>query len=419
MSTSQIRSHLLNGNLKSAYDDLAIVFENAPVNKGIFDDNYNPNRVFIEKCTAGKIFLCHDKKLKKEKLVIILFSDFINRICLVMTPGSEVKVFWTSYENLDMINTNYSPLCYLANDLDKKFKQDLDKLNAAYANKILVRLNQCGNLDENKDMSMAKLIDWNEYCKDNIIYSEIENNSGTNIGNLLNNTSNNALNNINENLLKNIELQKIILNQWKKLHDDIKIYNINLFQNIKLNNGSLLPLRKLCMNMNEINEENISTNNKYNQIIISFDSNAYLGPQATLRFYSDEEGKNLLYEIQSIKKEKRGLQSILINNPEVYVEYIPGTTVFYLGEWYLHSRDSDLPCIVAFIPNNFECLMNMTNNLTNIVMNNQNMLKELITCIASNCINDNFPILLQMNLFKLLNNIFNNLGNYLNNDSNK
>ena len=419
MSTSQIRSHLLNGNLKSAYDDLAIVFENAPVNKGIFDDNYNPNRVFIEKCTAGKIFLCHDKKLKKEKLVIILFSDFINRICLVMTPGSEVKVFWTSYENLDMINTNYSPLCYLTNDLDKKFKQDLDKLNAAYANKILVRLNQCGNLDENKDMSMAKLIDWNEYCKDNIIYSEIENNSGTNIGNLLNNTSNNALNNINENLLKNIELQKIILNQWKKLHDDIKIYNINLFQNIKLNNGSLLPLRKLCMNKNENNEDNISTNNKYNQIIISFDSNAYLGPQATLRFYSDEEGKNLLYEIQSIKKEKRGLQSILINNPEVYVEYIPGTTVFYLGEWHLHSRDSDLPCIVAFIPNNFECLMNMTNNLTNIVMNNQNMLKELITCIASNCINDNFPILLQMNLFKLLNNIFNNLGNYLNNDSNK
>ena len=40
MSTSQIRSHLLNGNLKSAYDDLAIVFENAPLSKTIFDDNY-------------------------------------------------------------------------------------------------------------------------------------------------------------------------------------------------------------------------------------------------------------------------------------------------------------------------------------------------------------------------------------------
>ena len=113
------------------------------------------------------------------------------------------------------------------------------------------------------------------------------------------------------------------------------------------------------------------------------------------------------------------MQSIVINNSEVYVEYIPGTTVFYLGEWHLHSRDSDLPCIVAFIPNNFDCLMNLTNNLTNIVMNNQNMLKELITCIANNCINDTFPILLQMNLFKLLNNIFNNLTIYLNNDSNK
>ena len=336
MSTSQIRSHLLNGNLKSAYDDLSIVFENAPVSN-IFDDNYNPNRVSMEKCITGKMFLCHDKKLQKEKLVIILLCDFTNRLCLVMTPGSEVKIFWTSYENLDMINTNYSPLCYLTNELDKKFKINLDRLNAAYANKILVRLNQCGNMDENKDMSMVKLIDWNENCKDNIIYSEIDNNSGTNIGNLLTNANNNGLINYNENLLKNVELQKIILNQWKQLHDDIKIYNINLFQNIKLNSGSLLPLRKLCMKLDDKDDDNISTNNKYNKIIISFDSNAFLGPQATLRFYSDEEGKNLLYEIQSIKKEKYGLQSILINNSEVYVEYIPGTTVFYLGEWYLHS----------------------------------------------------------------------------------
>ena len=222
MSTSQIRSHLLNGNLKSAYDDLSIVFENAPVSN-IFDDNYNPNRVSMEKCITGKMFLCHDKKLQKEKLVIILLCDFTNRLCLVMTPGSEVKIFWTSYENLDMINTNYSPLCYLTNELDNK---------------------------------------------DNIIYSEIDNNSGTNIGNLLTNANNNGLINDNENLLKNVELQKIILNQWKQLHDDIKIYNINLFQNIKLNSGSLLPLRKLCMKLDDKDDDNISTNNKYNKIIL-------------------------------------------------------------------------------------------------------------------------------------------------------
>ena len=424
MSTSQIRSHLLNGNLKSAYDDLSIVFENSPLSKNIFDDNYNPNRVSMEKCIIGKIFLCRDKKLKKEKLVIILFCDFTNRLVLVMTTGAEVKIFWTSYENLVIINANFAPFCYLANDLDKIFKNNLDKLNSAYANKILFRLNQCGNLDENKDMSLAKLKIWNENCKDNIIYSEIENNSGTGIGNILpNSNSNNNLININnqenEKLLKNIELQKFLLDQWKKLKDDIKIFNIDLFQNIKLNSGSLLPLRQLCMG--EINETN-----KYNQIIISFDSNAFLGPQATLRFYSDQEGTNLLYEIQSIKKEKYGLQSILINNQEVYVEYIPGTTVFYLGEWYLHSRDSHLPCIVAFIPNNFDCLMNLTNNLTNnnILMdeknlNNLNMIKELISSIANNCINDSFPILLQMQLFKLLNNIFNNLTIYFNNNNNK
>ena len=409
MSTSQIRSHLLNGNLKSAFDDLSIVFENAQISKSIFDDNYNPNRVTMEKCIIGKIFLCRDKKLKKEKLVIILFCDFTNRLVLVMTTGTEVKILWTSYENLVVVNANYSSLCYLTNEIDKKYRENLERLNSAYANKILYRLKQCGNLDENKDMSLAKLIDWNENCKDNIIYSEIENNSGTGIGSIIN------LNENQEILLKNVELQKFILNQWKMLHDDIAIFNIDLFQNIKLNSGSLLPLRKLCMG--DINS------NKYNQIIISFDSNAFLGPQASLRFYSDAEGTNLLYEIQSIKKEKYGLQSILINNAEVYVEYIPGTTIFYLGEWHLHSRDSNLPCIVAFIPNNFECLMNLTNNLANnnILMNNQNlnMMKELITSIAYNCINDSFPILLQMKLFKLLNNIFNNLTIYLNNNTNK
>ena len=417
MSTSQIRSHLLNGNLKSAYEDLTVVFENAPVSKSIFDDNYNPNRVSIEKCIIGKIFLCRDKKLKHEKLVIILLCDFTNRLVLVMTTGSEVKIFWTSYDNLVIVHRNYSSLCYSMNDIEKKFKENLDRLNAAYANKILVRLNQCGNLDDNKEMSMAKLIEWNENCKDNIIYSEIENNSGTNMGNILPNTS--IVNNINENsekLLTNIDLQKYILNQWKQFNNEIKIFNINLFKNIKLNSGSLLPLRRLCIGEKDLQD---SGKSKYNQIIISFDSNAFLGPQATLRFYSDEEGTNLLYEIQSIKKEKYGLQSILINNPEVYVEYIPGTTVFYLGDWHLHSRDSDLPCIVAFIPNNFECLMNLTNNLTNIVLNDQNMLKELISSIASNCINDTFPILLQMKLFKLLNNIFNNLTMYFNNDINK
>ena len=185
-----------------------------------------------------------------------------------------------------------------------------------------------------------------------------------------------------------------------------------MFNNIKLNSGSLLPLHKLCLKEND--------NNKYNHIIISFDSEAFLGPQASLRFYADEEGTNLLYEIQSIKKERYGLQSIIINKPEVYIEYTPGTTVFYLSEWFLHSRDSNLPCIVAFIPNNLDNLINLTNNLTtNIDLVEQEILKELIMSIASNCINDSFPIVLQMKFFNLLNNIFNNLTLYLNNNTTK
>jgi len=330
-----------------------------------------------------------------------------------MTTGPKTQIFWTSYENLIMVHLNYSSLCYLSEDIDKKFKDNLEKLNGVYANKILFRLKQPGNLDPNKEMSMAKLLNWNENCKDSCIYNELENASSMSIPNLTN--SNTGLININETNnenKQNMEFNNLILNQWKELNNNIKIFNIELFNNIRLNSGSLLPLHKLCLSENE--------NNKYNQIIISFDSNAFLGPQATLRFYSDEEGTNLLYEIQSIKKEKYGLQSIIINKPEVYIEYIPGTTIFYLGEWFLHSRDSNLPCIVAFVPNNFNSLMNMTKNLTNdISLVDYNILKELIMSIASNCVNDNFPIVLQMKLFNLLNNIFNNLTFYLHNNSTK
>ena len=134
-------------------------------------------------------------------------------------------------------------------------------------------------------MSMAKLIDWNENCKDNVIFNpDNENNSSNNIGNILSTINSNTItnNDNNEKLLQNFELQKLILNRWKKLHDDIKIFNMNLFHNIKLNNGSLLPLRHLCLG-----EEN-TINNIYNRIIISFDSNAFLGPQASLRFYADK-----------------------------------------------------------------------------------------------------------------------------------
>jgi hypothetical protein len=249
-----------------------------------------------------------------------------------MTTRPKTEIFWTSYENLIMVHMNYSSLCYMPEDIDKNFKENLEKLNGVYANKILFRLKQSGNLDGNKEMSLAKLIDWNENCKDNCIYTEIDNTSTNSIGNILT-SSNTGLININdtsnESMLKSVELKKLILEQWKELNNDIKIFNLELFSNIKLNSGSLLPLRKLCLN----EEKN---DGKYSQIIISFDANAFLGPQATLRFYADEEGTDLLYEIQSIKKEKYGLQSIIINKPEVYIEYIPGTTIFYLSEWFLH-----------------------------------------------------------------------------------
>ena len=217
--------------------------------------------------------------------------------------------------------------------------------------------------------------------------------------NLNNHNENTTIDISKNNKIKNSQfLKEWTLKKWSELEKDVKIFKMDLFENIKYNNGSLLPIHELCLGKSD-------DYNQYNEIIISFDTSAFLGPQATLRFYSDEDGTNLLYEVQSIKKEKYDLQSIVLNRSKIYIEYIPGTTIFYSSEWFLHSRDSSLPCSITFIPNYFKTLI----SLTRVYGSENDNLPSFLSHILSNLIIDNFPIVLQMKIMKTLNEIFHSI----------
>ena len=373
MSSAQIRSHILNGNLKEAYSDLSIVYGGAPFAKTLFTEEYDPYMITREKCIIGKIFNCNDSKINEVKKVIILLCDFINKILLVMTLNEDnFEIFWTGCENLTMINNEFPSNAYNYNKIEDEYKYALNELNKRYINEIFKKLN---------------------YEKiDNKIFEQNEN-----LLNYLNLNLDNIDNSFCQTLIKNNNkyLNDWLQNKWKNLKNDVKLFNIELFSSIKYNNGSYYPLHYL------ISQEEIDN---YSNIIISFDITSFLGPQATLKFYSDEEGKNLIYEIQSIKKEKYNLKSIFINYNKVYLEYIPGTTIFYSSEWFLHSRDSYLPCKITFIPKYF----NVLNKLSQIFDFEDK--KSILSLIINLSIEETFPISFCMRIMKILNKILNSFN---------
>ena len=334
MSTSQIRSHILNGNLKSAYTDLSIVFGGAPISKSIFTEEIDASQTITkDKILVGKYFLCNDSKLSSPKPVIILLCDFINKILLVMSiEDGTCDVFWTTYENIFKLNWENPSTTKSKENVLTLYNKTLTVLNSKYIHKIV----------SNKQNSINK--EW-------------------------------------------------AISKWKSLCDDMTIINVDIFECVKYINGSLIWLNELSGK----NEDDIE------KIIISFDVSAFLGPMAALRFYADEDKTELLYEVQSIKKEKNDLKSIILNRNKVYLEYIPGTTIFYGSEWFLHSKNSFLPCSIAFVPKYFTKLTEETERICN--EESSTVISMFIDGILKNCVIDTYPISLQMKIMNHLNSI--------------
>ena len=168
--------------------------------------------------------------------------------------------------------------------------------------------------------------------------------------------------------------------------------------------SKLLSLHTLC---------GIENVNEYCGCIISFEQNGILGPNAKMNFYGDPNGQNLLKELSSPKTSRSLIESALFTQSEVYMEYIEGTTAFYINDWNIQSRDSTLPCYITFIPFEWPLIVWLIDYVSSAVFDNAEMEKEeklkifqkIISELLILCTSLNIPAELQQNIFTIANRV--------------
>jgi len=145
-------------------------------------------------------------------------------------------------------------------------------------------------------------------------------------------------------------------------------------------------------------------------IILSFEKDATLGPQAKISFYSDPYGENLVDEIYSIKTTKNNLETVVFNYPKIWMHYTPGTRAFYIFEWYTQNRDSFLPCSLVFVPHIWTKIVSLTDYSTaslltdlNVSLNNFEVLSKFIKKLLNHCTSMGLPAELQRRVFNITN----------------
>lgn len=150
--------------------------------------------------------------------------------------------------------------------------------------------------------------------------------------------------------------------------------------------------------------------NNFSGMVLSFDKTALLGPNAKLSFYSDPYGEHLIHEIIAVKNTRNNLESVVFNQPRVWLYYTPGTRAFYIHDWYVQSRDSELPCNLTFVPYHWSCLIWLTDYCTSFLFKNKN-LESLDTFqgFTSKLLNLStslsLPAEIQMNIFNITNRV--------------
>lgn len=210
---------------------------------------------------------------------------------------------------------------------------------------------------------------------------------------------------------------------WENLLDEIKHLRFDLFKeymtqfnlmrtenqfNIGNMGNKLLALHELG---------NFDTNNICG-IILSFEQSAILGPNAKLSFYSDKDGVNLIHEITAIKNTKSNLQSIIFNYSKIWMNYTPGTRAFYIHDWHMQTRDSNLPCCLSFIPHYWSCLIWLSDFTTSSLfssysLENFEIFKEFIKKLLGFCSSTKIPVDLQTNIFNITNRIILKANKYI------
>jgi len=159
-------------------------------------------------------------------------------------------------------------------------------------------------------------------------------------------------------------------------------------------------------------------------VILSFEQTAVLGPNAKISFYSDKDGVNLIHEITAIKNTMSNLQSIIFNHSKIWMHYTPGTRAFYIHDWHLQTRDSELPCCLTFIPYYWSSLIWISDFTTSSLFacysfENLEIFKEYIKKLLGFCSSTKIPVDLQRNIFSITNRIILKANKYIQELENK
>ena len=166
----------------------------------------------------------------------------------------------------------------------------------------------------------------------------------------------------------------------------------------------LLSLHSLC---------NITNPNDYCACIISFEESGILGPNAKLTFYSDNTSQHVLKEVSSSKASRSSIESVLLLQSEIYMEYTEGTTAFYINDWDTQPRYSTLPCYITYIPYEWLLIEWLTDYCSSAVFDQgsystndklsvfQQVIKELLVL----CTSLKIPAELQQNIFAITNRV--------------
>ena len=100
------------------------------------------------------------------------------------------------------------------------------------------------------------------------------------------------------------------------------------------------------------------------------------------------------------------------------MNYTPGTRAFYIHDWHIQTRDSELPCCLSFIPYYWSSLIWISDFTTSSLFasysfDNLEMFKEYIKKLLGFCSSTKIPVDLQRNIFNITNRIILKANKYI------
>ncbi len=217
-----------------------------------------------------------------------------------------------------------------------------------------------------------------------------------------------------ESTLANEAILNFCMKSWQELEKSfIKIktdlfheYNVNYNESLK--SDKVFKLGNFSNKLLSLHELTSMSSSNFAGIVLTFEKEAYLGPNAKLSFYSDPYGENLIHQIVSIKTSKYNLESVVFDYNKVWMVYTPGTRAFSIFEWYIVSRDSHLPCSIVFVPQSWPTLVILTDYCSSALFNDVNkdslrVFGRIIRALMQHCTSLSLPAEIQRKIFNLTN----------------